>query len=119
MTEYEKRRTGLLHATDELRKLILENPELPLLVFAGEECNGGDYSYMSCSHMSAKVGEFLDCQQTVNDEYCFTDRVELEEEIECRTEFVGTDEGFAALIKAQMEQYEPYWRPCIIVYIDN
>ena len=43
MTEYEKESTWLLHATDELRKLILENPELPLLVFAGEDCNSGDY----------------------------------------------------------------------------
>ena len=47
MNEYEKKSTGLLHATDELRQLILENPELPLLVFAGEDCNSGDYSYMS------------------------------------------------------------------------
>lgn len=45
MNEYEKKRTGLLHATDELRQLILENPELPLLVFAGEDCNSGDYSF--------------------------------------------------------------------------
>ena len=25
--------TGLLHSTDKLRQLIIENPELPLLVF--------------------------------------------------------------------------------------
>ena len=112
MNEYEKKSTGLLHATDELRQLILENPELPLLVFAGEDCNSGDYSYMSCSSVTASIGEFLDFPQTVNDEICFTDRDELEEEIENRSDFT-------AYIKAEMELYAPYWKPCIIVYVDN
>lgn len=31
----------------ELKKLILENPEAPLLIFAGEEANSGEYSYES------------------------------------------------------------------------
>ena len=29
--------TGLVHDTTELRKLIAENPELPIVVLAGEE----------------------------------------------------------------------------------
>ena len=119
MTEYEKESTWLLHATDELRKLILENPELPLLVFAGEDCNSGDYSYMSCGRVTASIGEFLDCQQTVNDEHCYTDRDDLESDIECRSDFTGTDEEFTDYIKARMELYAPYWKPCIIVYVDN
>ena len=44
MKELEQRPTGILTATDELRKLIVENPGLPLLVFAGEDCNSGDWS---------------------------------------------------------------------------
>lgn len=35
MLEREKRPTSLLTASDELRKLIIENPGVPLLVFAG------------------------------------------------------------------------------------
>lgn len=50
MTNDERRPTGLLHSADELRQLIRENPTLPLIVFAGEEANSGDYSYMSCSY---------------------------------------------------------------------
>ncbi len=118
MKENEKRSTEFLIATDELRKLILENPELPLLVFAGEEC-GGEYNYMICTRITAKIGEFLDCRQDVNDEYCFTDREMLEEQIEIQSDFNGTNEEFAAYIDARMKEYEPYWKPCIIVYIDN
>lgn len=40
----------------ELKKLILENPKTPLLIFAGEEANSGEYSYESvdCGHASLK-----------------------------------------------------------------
>lgn len=34
-----------LNDTTELRKLIIENPDLPLLIFAGEEAWQGEYSY--------------------------------------------------------------------------
>lgn len=56
MTNEERRPTGLLHSADELRQLIHENPTLPLLVFAGEDANTGDYSYMSCSYIKAYKG---------------------------------------------------------------
>lgn len=68
MTPNECKPSGLLHSADELRQLIRENPTLPLLVFAGENANTGDYSYMSCSYIKAYRGEFLDCAQSVNDE---------------------------------------------------
>lgn len=42
----------LVHETEKLRKLIIENPDCPLLIFAGEEANGGDYSYMCCTEVS-------------------------------------------------------------------
>ena len=31
----------------ELKKLIIENPQAPLLIFAGEEANSGQWSYES------------------------------------------------------------------------
>lgn len=34
-----------LDNTGELRKMILDNPDLPLVIFAGEESYTGDYSY--------------------------------------------------------------------------
>ena len=38
MTNY----LGLIHDATELRKLIAENPDLPIVVIAGEEANNGD-----------------------------------------------------------------------------
>lgn len=34
-----------LNDTTELRNLIIENPDLPLLIFCGEESWSGDYGY--------------------------------------------------------------------------
>ena len=82
MTLDECKPTGLLHATDELRQLIIDHPDLPLLIFAGEDANdGGDFFYMSCSYANAYVGEYLDCAQTVNDCRCYTDRDDFEEDL--------------------------------------
>ena len=37
MTQEERKPTGLLNSAAELRQIILDNPGLPLLVFAGEK----------------------------------------------------------------------------------
>lgn len=120
ISEFERRSTELLHATDELRKLLLENPDLPLLVFAGDDCNSGDYSYMSCGHVSACVGEFLDCMQEVNDERCYTDRDEFEEALyDYLYDGNIPEEEYETLCKECLAAYDPYWKKCIILYVDN
>ena len=120
MTPNECKPSGLLHSADELRQLIRANPTLPLLVFAGESANTGDYSYMSCSYIKAYKGEFLDCAQTVNDCMCFTDRDEFEEAIaDSLADSDCTNEEFDALVKKEMAEYDPYWKPCIVLNVDN
>lgn len=39
MTNKERKPSGLLHSADELKQLIAENPDLPILVFAGDNTN--------------------------------------------------------------------------------
>ena len=124
MNDNEKRRTGYLHATDELRKLIIENPDLPMLVMAGEDCNSGYYGYMTCGDVYCRIGEFLDCDQTVNDERVYTDRDEFEEDLEDRLYDPElhdgmTDEMWDHLVQDEVAEYDPFWKKCIIVYVDN
>lgn len=40
-----------------LKKLIVENPEAPLLIFVGEEANSGEYQYESTDSGSAFLEE--------------------------------------------------------------
>lgn len=120
MTEQEKHSTGLFHTGDKLRQLLLEHPDLPLLVFASDDANSGDYAYTSCGSVSVEVGEFLDCKQTLDDTYCFIDRDELEEKIaDSMCDFSGSEQEFDNEVKRIVAEYAPYWRPCIIVYVGN
>ena len=41
----------------ELRELIIRNPELPLLVFCGEESWNGKYAYSQAEYNSVRVEE--------------------------------------------------------------
>ena len=124
MEGYETKSTNLLHATDELREIILNNPTLPLLIFAGEDCACGDFNYTSCSRINATVGEFLDCLQRVNDDHCFTDRDDFQESL---ADMLASDPALEKLddarfndaVRAELARYEPYWKPCIIVYVNN
>jgi hypothetical protein len=115
------RPTGLLHQTDGLQKLILDNPKLPLLIFANEYANTGDYSLTACSCISANIGEYLDCIAGHGDK-CYTDRDDFEEDI---ADILAddypklTDEEFEKIVKEKVAQYDEYWTKCIILTVGN
>lgn len=116
--------TGIVQSTEKLRKLILENPDLPMVVLATDEANNGEWSTMFCSVVYAELGEFLDCQQEINDERAFTDRDEFTEEVANMMSYSGdyddlTDEEFDAKQNEIVAQYDSYWRKCIIVTVSN
>lgn len=124
MTNKERKPSGLLHSADDLKQLIAENPDLPILVFAGDDANTGDYSYMSCSYIKAYKGEFLDCAQTVNDCMCYTDRGDFEEAVadslagEEQYRDLPYDE-FNLLVERTVNEYDDFWKPCILLHVDN
>lgn len=121
MLDREKQPTGLMHSGEQLRKLLLERPNLPVIVFAKDSANSGDYYMMSCTDVSAEVGEFLDCQQGYNDCYCFTDRDEFRDEIAENVFFEQeiTDEELERETERIFAEYEPYWKSCIILTVGN
>lgn len=120
MLDKERIPSGLLTETDELRRLIIENPELPLVIMAGQYCNNGDWYYMSCGCCRAELGEVLDCMQEVNDEKVYSDRDDFREDLEyCYDDFEGSDQEFEKLITTELAKYEPYWKKCIFLYVDN
>lgn len=114
----------LLHSADDLKRLIVENPDLPILVFAGDNANKGDYAYMSCSYVSAEKGEFLDCEQQIDECKCYTDRDDFEEDVfdalvndeQCVD---LSDEELNSVVKQEVTKYDEFWTPCIILWVDN
>lgn len=113
---------SLIKETDELKKLILENPNLPIVVLAGQDANSGDYGWMFCSSISFGIDEILDCDFRDYDDVVFNDRDRLEE-------YIGdmlydkysekSDEEFDAIVQKELEKYEPYWTKVIAIWADN
>ena len=105
---------------EKLRKLLLENPDLPLVVFAGQNAFWYDYTSTLCTDVRAYIGEFLNCEQKIDEEHVFEDRIEFKEAVEdFYSDFEGTDAEFDEFINQKLEEYEPYWTKCITLYVDN
>jgi hypothetical protein len=117
-------RLNIIKDIPELRKLILENPELPICVLVNYEVVWDEYAYTYASSVQAYIGEILDCEVPHKDGYVFNDRDDLREHIEYYleedTDGQGLcDEEFEKLVDKELEKYELYWVKAIIVRADN
>lgn len=62
----------------ELKKLIVENPELPLLIFVGEESNSGEYTYESVDGGYTCIKELTMCGEYWVEKEEYADKVKDE-----------------------------------------
>ena len=112
--------------SDELKKLIAENPSLPIVVIAGTDATDGEQS-MYCDDIRFYIDEILDCEVPYM-EYVETDRDNVEEHIEewLWDEMGGNDKDsklseavFEDALKETKAKYEPYWKKVISIHADN
>ena len=109
--------------TDELKKLIIEYPDYPIIVMVANEVVGEDYGWWYAPCISFSIGEILDCEQDINDEKTYTDRDDFEEDVqycvECDDAFENaTDEEFDAEVERIIAEFEPYWKNVIQIRAD-
>lgn len=110
--------------TDELKKLIAEHPDYPIVVLCGSEVVADDnYYWWYAPDIHFTLGEILDCEQDVNDEKVYIDRDDLIEDIEnilCDQEEYEalSDEEFEKVVAKEFEKYEPYWKNVIQIRAD-
>lgn len=112
----------LTKESNELKNLILENPDLPIVVLAGEEASSGYWGWTYCSSISFNLDEILDCDFYDYDDTVFTDRGRLEEHIEdmLYDEYSKkSDEEYEVAIKNKLTELEPYWTKVIAIYATN
>ena len=118
----ELKRLNLDHATDELRRFILENPDLPIVILADESSVIDNGAWTYCSKISVAIDEILDCEYYDYGDMVIADRGRLEEVIEDRLydEYHDKPESeYDAAIKAEMVKLEPYWKKVIAVWATN
>lgn len=63
----------LLHDATELRKLIIENPDMPLMIFVGQDTYNDEYMYTACTSVKAKIGEVQSQEQFPFDDIPISD----------------------------------------------
>lgn len=115
-----KRLPDTLNDAENLRKLLNENPELPIVFEIDNEVVADDlHETFMAPYASYSVGEILDC--SIGDrEYpfdgTFTDRDDFEEAIEQLCSDLTEDlNDLAAMMEEEKKRFEPYWRKCILV----
>jgi hypothetical protein len=112
---------SLTKSSDELKRLILENPDLPIVVLADEDSNCGDWRWTYCSRISFHIDEILDCDYYDYDDVVFTDRERLEEKItdDLYDDYHMNAEEWDKAVNRKMEELEPYWKKVIAIYASN
>lgn len=111
---------GIVHDTAELRKLIAENPNLPIVVLVGEEAYSGEWGYEYQTNVSCSLEEVLDCEIPFGGGIVPTDKDDFEEQLsDYLYDKELSDSEFEKLLKEEMTKYEPYWKKVIAIYADN
>lgn len=114
----------MLKSSEELRKLIIENPNLPILTFVSDDANSRDYQYVT-ANISCDKGWVLDApaQMLPIFDKVYTDEEDLENDI--RDDLYDSDtkelsdEEFDKLVSDKLKELELYWKECIIIWVTN
>ena len=100
--------------TEELQKLIHEHPNTPIVCIVDPEVCGDDEGWWYAPRIEFGFGEILNCQQVIDDEKVFVDRIEFEETLEYHMaddpEYEKlSDEEFEKAVEEKLKEYDPYW----------
>lgn len=114
--------TGVVHDCKQLRKLVTENPDLPIVILAGEEANSGDYAWMYCTDVDCCISMFLDIRTPYGSEgHIFTDKDDFEQAIYDSIPYndARTEVEIDTFVKSELNRYEQYWHKVIAIYATN
>ena len=117
---------GITMDNIELKNLILENPDLPLVVFATEEANSGEWSteLASCNCYKGSVLDATKDCWLPRDDRVYTDVEDLEDDVrdvlDSMEEYKHfSDAELEDVVVEKLEALEPYWKECIIITVDR
>ena len=115
---------NLSKSSDELKQLIAENPDLPIVVLVGQSAASYDYGYTYCSDIHFCIDEILDCVIPFGEGYVYNDRDDFEDALsdylaDCEEYENLSDEEFQTLLDKELSKYEPYWKKVIAIKGDN
>lgn len=103
-----------LNDTSNLKKLIIENPELPLLIFAGEEAWCDEFPYTQTDASNGEIKKLTLYNDYWVDKEDYTDR--LSDRLCDEEEYKNlTDEEYEKMIKEKVKNTE--FVKAIVIYV--
>lgn len=111
-------KNSICRASEELRRIITDNPDLPILFVSEFE------GY--CSSFTAEMGVFLECEclphRFESEVKFYMDRADFERDFEDYLEDEysekyedSTYSEWREFIHDKVAEYDKYWRKCVIV----
>lgn len=111
---------NIIKDSTELRKLIAENPNLPIVVMVGEEAAASGWCWTYCTDVKCRVGEVLDKECPWESERIYNDKIEFEEDLgDYLSDLADSVAELDEMIEQEIEKYKPYWHKAIIITADN
>lgn len=118
---------------EELRKILIDNPTLPVVVMRTDipEDEKTEYYWQYSEFVKVKIGEVLDCENLFkNDQYrVYTERFEFYESVskwvyedadenpeKYRARDKEDEECIDDAIDSIIDSYRPFWKKAIILY---
>lgn len=103
-----------LNDTTELRNLILENPDLPLLIFCGEDSWHDEYPYEQADASNGEIKELTLYKDWWMDKGDYEDR--LSDDLCDKEEYKDmSDEAYNNMIKQKVAETE--FVKAIVIYV--
>lgn len=108
--------------TDELRKLILENPTLPIVILTDYEVVADEGGYWYGNNITYAIKDLLTVKSAYYDgDRIIDDRSDLEDLLSdrmCEEEWEKdlSNEEYNNAVQRKMQEYEPLWTKCICIY---
>lgn len=114
----------LVHDARELRMLIENNPDLPIVVLTDAEAASDEWAWTYCSNVQCRVGVILDVSTPYDGEdgHIFCDEDDFENAVFEYWENAEPDYSgltFDEKVAAEIEKYRPHWRKVIAIYATN
>lgn len=129
---------GLISSPAKFIKVISEHPDWPVIFMAGEDAYFDTaFLYNPCSDIRIEQGEVLDHELPSSGLFAnmsfYTDREQFRGDMEEYLHDEWDDHGYdysaerqekymadpEKAISDDIAEYDKYWRPCIIVKVDN
>lgn len=103
-----------LNDTTNLKNLIVENPDLPLIIFAGEESNRGEYAYEQVDASQGEIKEITLYKDYWLDKGDYKDK--LSDDLSNEYEYKHlSDKEYFEMIDKKVEETE--FVKAIVIYV--